>query len=116
MAYTVSVTGLKLKSAFQFPRFAWHAIRSMNQAKASSGNVMADACSKDGYQHTLTAWEDGKSMRQFVYSGPHKTAIGIFHSMATGTVVTYEADEVPDWESALAVWRTDAREVAPPAS
>lgn len=110
----VSVTGLQLKAIWHRPRFAYHAMRSFAQARKSDGNLLTDARIVDGHHHTMTAWRDRKAMVTYVRSGAHKQAMRIFHRIATGSVVNFEAYTIPDWTDALAHWRAEARAVLSP--
>jgi hypothetical protein len=115
MAY-VSITGLRLKSAFHTPRFMWHAIRSMSQAQGAPGNILADARLIEGVHHTLSVWQDKTAMRTYLSSGPHRAAMKAFHGIATGSTYGYDADSVPDWHQAHLLWRENARKVEPSAT
>lgn len=107
----VVVTGLKLKSPFHWPRFAWHAFRSFRQAQQADGCLSAATHRIDGVHHTITAWQDGKVMKSFARSGAHRAAENAFSRIATGRVAVFQADEIPNREEALAIWQRDAREV-----
>ena len=107
----VSITGLRLKGLHHAPRFWWHATRSMMQAKAAPGNVSADARKIDGVHHTLTVWESKEAMRTFLVSGAHLQAMKSFKSLATGSVIGFEADHAPSWQEAREIWRTKGRQV-----
>ena len=96
----VSITGLQLHSMWKTPKFWMYAIPSMIQARSSPGNVYADARQIDGIHHTLSVWEDQRSMLNFLRSGDHVKAMKIFDDIATGKVYGYETndDAVPTWE------------------
>lgn len=112
--YFVSVTGLRLKGPLSTPRFWWHAIRSMTQARQADGNLMAEARTKDGVHHTLSVWESEAAMKRFLYRGAHRQAIKAFPAIATGETIGYEADAIPGWDEALAVWRRKGRAYTAP--
>lgn len=105
MAY-VSITGLRLKGMFSGPRFVWHALASMNQARRAPGNLRADARSINGVQHTLTVWEDKAAMRRFMLSGAHKQAMRAFPAIATGSTYGFETDDdvALGWDEVHALW------------
>lgn len=105
----VSVTGLRLRSVWVWPRFAWHAVRSMRQARTAEGNLFADARRIDGVHHTLTVWTSRDAMRAYLVAGAHLEAMKAFKDIGEGTTVGYTADAVPTWWSALAVLETDGR-------
>ena len=100
----VSVTGLKTKGWLAFVRFWLLAIPAFRQAKTARGNLFCETRHIAGVSHTLTVWKDRKSMKHFVLTGAHKKAMGHFAKIANGATVTYEADEVPTWQEALAQW------------
>lgn len=107
MKYYVSVTGLKVKSLWYFPMFLKHAIPSFQQAQRAAGNVFAETKAKNGIQHTLTVWEDKKSMMLFLRSGAHAQAMKVtqqISDMSETKVYGYESDILPTWEEALKQW------------
>ena len=112
-AMYISITGLKLKGPLSVPRFWWHALRSMAQAKAAPGNISADARLIDGVHHTLTVWTDRAAMLTYLRGGAHLKAMRVFHDIATGAVTGYEADTAPNWEDLPAIWRERGRWVKP---
>lgn len=67
----VSITGLKIKSFRHWPRFAWHAVRSMAQARKAKGCLLAEARTTGTIQHTLSVWVEYKAMREFMMVGAH---------------------------------------------
>jgi len=103
-SYYVSITGLTLRGVWHYPTFWYHAIPSFNQAQAAPGNIRTEARSVDGVQHTLTVWEDRKSMLRFLHTGPHLQAMKAFDSIATGKTYGYETDVIPSWTEALKLW------------
>lgn len=105
----VSVTGLRLRSIWVWPRFAWHAVRSMRQAQAAKGNLFADARRIDGVHHTLTVWTSRDAMRAYLVAGAHLEAMKAFGDIGEGTTAGYTADGVPTWGAALAVLEADGR-------
>ena len=107
----VSITGLRLKTPLGWPRFAWHALGSMRQAQAAPGNLRADARKIDGVHHTLTLWTDRAAMLAYLRSGAHLQAMKAFGSIATGSVLGYEADVAPEWAEIPAIWRERGRAV-----
>lgn len=109
----ISITGLKLNGPLSAPRFWWHALRSMAQAKRAPGNISADARLIDGVHHTLTVWSDRAAMLKYLRSGAHLQAMRTFHDIATGAVTGYEADAPPTWAELPAIWRDRGRWVAP---
>jgi hypothetical protein len=110
----VSVTGFRLRHPLLGPVFWYLAVRSMAQARAAKGNLRATARTVDGVHHTLTAWTDRAAMRAYLVSGPHRTALRAFPWLGSGRTCGFDATEVPDWPTALQVWRDTAREVPVP--
>ena len=110
MAY-ISITGLKLNNIFHAPRFWFHAVRSMAQAKAAPGNISADARSINGVHHTLTVWESRQAMRNYLAAGPHLQAMKSFKAIATGKVLGFEAEHAPQWHVARELLKAKGREV-----
>lgn len=107
----VSITGLRLKGWIHNPRFWWHAVRSMQQARGAAGNLCAETRLIEGVHHTLTAWTDRRAMRAYLVAGAHKQAMFAFGSMATGSVVGFEAQSLPSWAEARRIWEEQGREV-----
>jgi quinol monooxygenase YgiN len=106
----VSITGLRLKGPVSIPRFWWHALRSMAQAKAAPGNIRADARNINGVQHTLTVWTDEAAMRAYLVRGAHLQAMRAFHSIATGKTIGFTSETVPSWPEARAIWEERGRD------
>ena len=104
----VSVTGLKPKGFMAMIRFWMLAIPSFTTAKKSPGNLFCETRARYGYQHTLTAWDSRKSMKRFVASQTHRKAMKVFPQIATGSTITFEAEEMPSWEEALRRWDEEA--------
>ncbi|OQW54908.1 MAG: hypothetical protein A4S14_14755 [Proteobacteria bacterium SG_bin9] len=100
----VSITGLRLKSVRQMPRFWWYAIRAMRQAKRAPGNILAETRTIDGVHHTLSVWENEAAMRRYLVSGAHREAMRVFPEIASGSTLGYEADTPPDWNQVHDIW------------
>ena len=106
MKYYISITGMQLRSALHFPKFAYYTVPAMGQAKGAQGNVSADGkISLDGTVNTLSVWEDRKSMSRYMASGAHAKAMKIVSTIATdgASVYGYESDTIPTWAEALAI-------------
>ena len=106
----VSITGLQLKSLWQYPRFFWHAAPSLRQARRAEGNLLAEARTIDGTHHTLTVWESKASMRAYIQAEPHRSAMRAFPSLARGKTYGFEADSVPSWHEARDLWIKHGRD------
>ncbi|MEL6644038.1 MAG: hypothetical protein AAFQ79_08895 [Pseudomonadota bacterium] len=107
----VSITGLRLKRFWHSPRFWRHATRSMVQAKGAPGCRRADARTINGVHHTRSLWDSRKDMIAYLRSGAHREAIAIFPAIATGKVLGFEAEELPDWDEIHRRWEAEGREV-----
>ena len=72
----VSITRLRLRSAwFELP-FAWHALRSQLQARKADGCLAVIARRTSGKTYwTLTLWRDAEVTRAYMVSGAHRTAM-----------------------------------------
>ena len=111
----ISVTGLKLHSRWQMPGFMVHAVRSMTEAQRADGNLFADARTVNSGHHTLTAWQDRAAMVAYLGQPHHRAAMRAFPTLGHGRTLGYEAEELPSWKEALALWREHAREARRPA-
>ncbi len=109
-SFYISITGLRLNGLLSAPRFWWHALGSMAQAKSAHGNLSADARSIDGIRHTLTVWTDEAAMRAYLVSGAHMDAMRAFRSIATGKTIGFTSATVPTWAEARAIWEERGRE------
>jgi hypothetical protein len=109
-SYYISITGLRLKSPFSAPRFWWHALRSMAQARSAPGNVSVDARAIDGVQHTLTVWTDEAAMRAYLVAGAHMQAMRAFRQIATGKTIGFTSATIPSWGEARGIWDARGRE------
>jgi len=104
----VSVTGLKAKGFLAAIRFWLLAVPAFKQAKSSGGVLFCEVKSVGGFHHKLTIWKTKKDMRKFVLSPIHRKAMKIFPKIATGSTIGYEANKMPGWDKALAIWRQSA--------
>ena len=107
----ISLTGLKLKSRIHYPRFMWHRVRAMAQARISVGNLYAHGKVVDGVHHTLSVWTSENAMRAYLTSGAHLAAMKAFRSIATGKTCGFHATQRPDWSEVPAIWQERGREV-----
>jgi hypothetical protein len=107
MTYYISITGIELKSAFHLPRFGDYATQSMQQAQAAAGNISASSNYVNGVHHTLSVWDDRKSMTRFKVSGAHAQAMKVepeFSLPGNTKVYGYESEHIPSWDEAIAIW------------
>ncbi|MEE4238174.1 MAG: hypothetical protein V2I51_15745, partial [Anderseniella sp.] len=105
----VSITGLRLNHWRHWPRFAWHASRSMKQARASEGCLSAQARNIGGMFYTVSLWENERAMRRFLYQGAHGKAARDFDNFATGLTAGYEAAAAPSWDEVPGVLQQRGR-------
>lgn len=83
----------------------------MTQAKKAGGNISADARSIDGFQHTLSVWENEAAMRTFLVASAHKKAMSASRSIGAGRTYGFVSDHIPDWTEALVLWQKYGREI-----
>jgi hypothetical protein len=107
----VSMTGFRPRGIAQLPRFWWRTLQSLAQARRAPGVVLVQARIVDGTYHTLTAWSDPASMREFVASGAHLKAMKNFRNLGAGKVFGYTCDNIPAWYIVYALWKLHGREV-----
>lgn len=99
----ISLTGLKPKGFFGHLKFWSLAIPTFRQAQTAKGNLHSAVKKVNGYQCTITAWENRDIMLEFMRSGTHLKAMKAFHSIATGKTYGYEAEQIPSWDEAFAI-------------
>ena len=100
----ISITGLKINSFLHYPVFYYHATRCLKQAKAAQGNLYAGVNIINGIHHTLSAWQSTDAMKMYAFSGAHKQAIQVFRRIATGKILSYQADTIPAWDEVHHLW------------
>ncbi|MEO5925297.1 MAG: antibiotic biosynthesis monooxygenase [Bryobacteraceae bacterium] len=100
----ISVTRLRLRSAWHLPRFIWLTIQAQIQVRRSPGYIAADYHRDRNLAFwTKTAWKDEDSMRAFMGSGAHRKAMPVLKEMcdeASGMNWTQESAELPTWQEA----------------
>ena len=107
----VSVTGLRIRRPWHAPRFWWHAIRSMVQARQAPGNLRAETRTIEGVHHTLSVWTSDVEMRAFLVAGNHRKAMAAFRAIGSGRTHGFWWEGPIDWQTALRRWRIDGRDV-----
>lgn len=110
--YYISITGLTLKSALHFPKFAFYTMPIWKQAKAANGNHFADGNYARGTFFTLTVWDNRRAMTRFMTSGAHAKAMKIINDVAIREqtkIYSYESDKIPTWEEAIEIWNVNAK-------
>ncbi len=105
----ISITGLKPKGMWGFIRFWTLAIPSFSQAKSANGNIHNAVKKINGYNCTLSAWENRDMMLVFMRNGVHFNAMKAFKSIATGRTYGYESDAIPTWEEAYSILETKGK-------
>ena len=109
----VSITRLRIRSIRFMPAFALHAIRSLNQAKASSGFLKGALLPDRSWTFwTMTAWDSQESMRRFMTAGDHKAAMPrLLNWCDEASVVHWEQtqEDLPSWEEADERMRSQGR-------
>ncbi len=112
-SFFVSITGLRVRRFWHVPMFWRHAVASMAQAQRSEGCLGASAKTINGVHHTRSIWRDREDMRAYLRQGAHHEAMKMFHRIATGKTLGFEATGVPDWQEVHRLWVTVGREVKP---
>lgn len=107
----VSVTGLKTKGFIAWIRFWILAIPAFRAAQQSEGCLFCATKTNNGYHHTLTVWDDKKSMMKYVSSPTHLKAMKVFAKIAYGKTYGYEAKDIPSWDEALTGFDNHASDV-----
>lgn len=100
---TVSVTRLRLMSAWYFPAFLWHSLSSSQQAKRAEGNLGASVRRANGAYWTLTIWRDVAAMRAFMLSGAHRNAMPHLVNWCDEAATTrfdWMDNSLPSWSEA----------------
>ena len=107
----VSMTGFRPNGVMQLPAFWWKTFQAFNQARRAPGNLLTAGRLCAGVYHTMTAWSDLASMRDYIASGAHLLAMKNFRKLGTGRVIGCACDDIPQWESVYALWQMHSREV-----
>ena len=109
----VSITRLRLRSVRFLPAFALHAFRTLAQLKRATGfrggSLLAD---RRWTFWTMTAWDDGQAMRDYMLSGDHKTAMPHLVGWCDeASVVHWDQgeDALPSWPEADRRMRLEGR-------
>ena len=105
----ISITGLQVRRVWHLPLFWSLAIKSMHQARAANGNISAATRKINSVHHTLSVWADKEAMQAYLTAGPHLVAMRQFRKIATGKVVGYYSQDVPDWSKVHAIWLAQGR-------
>jgi heme-degrading monooxygenase HmoA len=100
----VSLTRLRIRSVRFMPMFAFHALRSTSQVKTSPGcRAVALLPGRSRTFWTMTAWDERESMRRYMISGAHASAMPhLMHWCDEASVAHWEQEDstLPPWEEA----------------
>lgn len=100
----VSITRLRVRSLRYLPAFLINALRSAQQAKAASGNLVVSLLSDARFTFwTRTMWNDEQSMRAFMIAGAHRSVMPrLLEWCDEASVVHWLQDslEPPSWQEA----------------
>jgi hypothetical protein len=102
----ISITGLKTKGLWGLIKFWTLAAPTFREAQVAKGNMHCAVKRIEGYQCTVTAWENRDLMLHFMRNGTHLTAMKSFHKIATGKTYGFESDEIPSWGEAFELLKT----------
>jgi hypothetical protein len=93
----ISLTRLRLRSFRFLPFFAFHTLRALKQVRSASGfQTGALLPDRSLTFWTLTAWDSQESMRQYMISGGHKTAMPHLLDWCDEASVTHWTQPEPD--------------------
>ena len=109
----ISITRLRIRSIRFLPSFAIYTLRSISQVKRSpgfqGGNLLPD---RSWTFWTMTAWDSEQSMRSYMTSGDHKSAMPkLLDWCDEASVVHWNQQEtgLPTWREADTRMRADGR-------
>lgn len=109
----VSLTRLRIRSAWLLPAFFLYAMRSESQVRNAAG-FRKGALLPDRKRTfwTITLWDSADHMRAFMTSGAHMQAMPkLLHWCDQASVAHWQTDEdaLPSWEDAAQRMRTQGR-------
>lgn len=100
----VSLTRLRIRSIRYLPLFAIHTLRSLRQVKKAPGFQTGALLPDRGRTFwTMTAWDERDSMRRYMTTGAHKSAMPhLMHWCDEASVAHWEQNgsALPSWEEA----------------
>jgi heme-degrading monooxygenase HmoA len=107
ITYSISITGLQLKSVYCYPKFYWYALSAVRGAKLAPGNIYASTNAAyipmdETLTHmTLTVWKDRAATMKYVASKEHREAAKLSRELASNIKsYHYESETIPTWEVA----------------
>ncbi len=100
----ISLTRLRLRSAWYLPKFFWHAIRSNAQARKAPGSLGVELFNDAKLAFwTKSAWEDEASMRAYMLAGAHRKAMPTLMDMCDEACTAHYVQDgtaLPTWAEA----------------
>jgi hypothetical protein len=82
----------------------------LDKHRTQKGTFFYEVKNINGYQCTLTAWENRDIMLAFMKSGVHLKAMKSFRKIATGKTYGYESANVPSWSEAFDLLQSSGKE------
>lgn len=114
-SYLVAVGGFRLHSPLLAPAFFVFAAPAFTQARRAPGCIMADVKTALGRQFSLSVWDSPRAMREYKDSGAHRRALRAARWLGDGPFARFTTRELPDWDTALAVWQEQTQQPLSPA-
>jgi hypothetical protein len=109
----ISLTRLRIRSFRFVPLFALQVFRSMRQVKRAPGFQRGALLADRSWTFwTMTAWDTQESMRRYMTTGSHKTAMPhLLHWCDEASVAHWEQPEtsLPSWAEADKRMREEGR-------
>jgi quinol monooxygenase YgiN len=100
----VSITRLRLRSAWFLPRFIWDSLFSLRQVRRATGNLSADVLNDARRTFwTRSLWQDEAAMKAFLRAEPHLRAMKKLPNWCDEAALvhwTQEGETAPDWTEA----------------
>ena len=109
----ISLTRLRIRSFRFVPLFLVHTLRSLRQVRRAAGFERGALLADRSWTFwTMTAWDTQESMRQFMTTGSHKSAMPhLLHWCDEASVADWEQGEtsLPSWIEADKRMRANGR-------
>lgn len=100
----ISLTRLRIRSIRYLPFFAIYASRSLRQVRQAPGFLAGAVLPDRSWTFwTMTAWDGPETMRRYMTSGAHKSAMpGLLRWCDEASVAHWEQEDstLPSWEEA----------------
>jgi len=100
----ISLTRLRIRSIRYLPLFAIYAVRSRRQVQKAPGFLTGALLPDRSWTFwTMTAWDGPESMRRYMTTGTHKSAMPhLMHWCDEASVAHWEQEDsaLPSWEEA----------------